>query len=122
MTEKKVERTAEEKAIRFLKTMGLMISKWGMSLYFTLLYVTVWNWFLSDKLFVVGYWEMFLGVIIIRYIFGTHIGNFTNMRLDKAIGEEKASGKLVNLFIVATYRTIFFGVLYVVHLMISYYS
>ena len=121
MTEK-VELTSEDKAVRFFKATGFQMAAWTFSLYFTLLYMTVWNWFLSDRFFTVGYWEMFLGVIVIRYIMNSYTGSKAIVRLDREIGKQSYATQTTDLFSIAIVRTLTFGILYIVHLMISYYS
>lgn len=90
--------------------------------YTTLLSKIVWGWFMVDKLFEVNYWEMFLGILIVRFIFGTNNAGMLSMRINEKLGKESTSKRITR--IVGNYlgMTMLFGIFFIVKLIISYYS
>jgi len=112
----------DEKAVNSLKSIGLFTIGIASSLYLTLLYKITWNWFLADKLFEVGYWELFLGLVIFRYMILDGSTTALNSRMNEKFGRRSYSVRVGNLIGRTTVNTTIFGILYVIHLMISYYS
>lgn len=91
-------------------------------MYLTLLYKAVWNWFLADKLFEVGYWELLLGVLVVRFIIlGTGITRL-KVRLDEKLGKPKFQERFVSWVGALAGETATFIILFIINLVVSYYS
>lgn len=111
-----------ETKLSFLQFLGLTIIDIPVILYSTLLYKIVWGWFLVDKFFEVGYWELFLGLVALRFMIAGAGANMERMRLEKVIGSPSFEDWITHLLSKVFVNTAFFGILYVINLMINYYS
>ena len=105
-----------------LQSVGLFLVSIPFILYNTFLYTTVWNWFLSEKLFAISYWDMLLVGVVLRFILGSNNTGFNIERINKKVGFPNLFDKYSNIFASAVVRTIGFGILFFLHLIISYYS
>src|SRR6185312_9046978 len=108
----KENKANDEKSTDALKSIGLISVGVVSSLYLTLLYKITWNWFFADKFFEVGYWELFLGLVIFRYM--TLDGSTTalNSRMNEKFGRRSYSVRVGNLIGRTTVNTTIFGILY----------
>lgn len=110
----KIATTGEKAFIFFLR--------FAMLLYFIFIYQTVWNWFIADFLFPLTYLQMFIGVVLARFIF---LPSKKQSKMKKLTEEEKNESFAVKLddtvYAIAS-TTMAFGILFVARLIISYYG
>src|SRR5690606_16310538 len=116
MTE--VKQTKTKPAESFM----LWIMSIGTLFYTAFLGKIVWGWFLAEKLFTVGYWELFLGIIAVRFIFGINKGSDADLRMNEKFGVDNIEKRLGRGFGYLLGYTTVFGILFIVKLIISYYS
>lgn len=90
--------------------------------YTALLSKVVWGWFMVDKLFEVTYWEMFLGILVVRFIFGTNNVGILSVRVNEELGKEVATKRITRIIGSLIGTTLLFGIFFVVKMIISYYS
>lgn len=100
----------------FLEDVGLFCMKIIMSLYSTFLFKILWDWFLENKLFEIGYWELYLGLMLFRCMLLGTSGVSASIRLNKEIGREPISDRLSLIFSKGLFNTLIFGLFYIVKL------
>lgn len=108
--------------LSFLQFLGLTIIDIPVILYSTLLYKIVWGWFFVERFFEVGYWELFLGLVVLRFMVAGAGANMNKMRLEKELGSPSFEEWITHIFTKVFVNTVFFGILYIINLMINYYS
>lgn len=114
----------EEKssAKRFFESTGLLIIGFLSMMYFTLLGKALWDWFLVDRFFELTYWELFLGVVVVRFILlGSRLGSIET-RMDNQVGKLQFLEQTMRTVGNAIGGTMIFGILFIINLIISYYS
>ncbi|MEK4025316.1 hypothetical protein [Sporosarcina sp. FSL W7-1283] len=91
-------------------------------LYFTFIYQTIWNWFIADYLFVVSYWEMFLGAFILRVIL-LPSRKYNNIKITEEENKKLSfSTRLENILFIVIGNTLVFAVLFIINLILAYYG
>lgn len=94
----------------------------GAILYSTFVYQKVWNWFIASYLFSISYWEMMLGVMIIRFIVipkrsYSEIRELTE-KADSLSFVEKLENRIFSLFLF----TLALGLFFSIKLLFTYFS
>lgn len=111
--------TKDVNTLSFSEGLSMFIIQVTAMFYFTLLYKITWGWFLADRLFEVGYWELFLGLIVVRFILLPMPSGTLLQRFEKEFGKLDFSTRMKNIFSTVAFNSFFFGILYVIYLIIN---
>lgn len=118
--EKEVEVKVAE-ALGWLSLIGFHIAS---AFYKVLLSMLVWNWFIADYSFTIGYWQMFLVLVIFSFLFG---GKFSKLEIAAKINKISGKRTKVQLGLDESYKVAFkalltntfiFVILYGIYLLI----